>query len=1014
LTVHPSGTVTFLFSDIENSTKLARQHPETWEAARSRHHAILREAIERNNGFVFQVIGDAFCAAFHKAGDALKAALKAQQNLQDEPWGEITIYVRMGIHTGEAELEGNEYRGYATLSFVQRVMSAGHGGQILVSSTTENLLREQLPEHINLRDMGLQNFAGVPSAVRIFQVIAPALPTEFPPLRTLDHLPNNLPTQLTSFVGREKELADVKRLLQSTRLLTLIGLGGTGKTRLSIQAASEMLDQYNDGVWFVELAPLTDPTLVPQAVAASLGIREQPGQSILNSLVDYLRSKHMLLVLDNCEHLIDACARLAEAFIRACSNLRILATSREALNIAGEIGWTVPSLSLPNVEQKRLTFTELSQYEAVQLFVDRSIAVQPNFKLTELNAQTVAQVCRRLDGIPLAIELAAARMNVLQSAEIVARLDDRFHLLTTGRRTALPRHQTLRAAIDWSYDLLAEPERMLLRRLSVFVEGCTITAVEHVCTDEVGQEGISSSQVLDLLSHLVDKSLVIVDEQRGETRYRMLETIREYGREQLSTSGEEERVRDRHLDFFLRLAEETEPHVTGAEELEWFSRLERERDNLRAAFDWSQKARGNAEFGIRLAGAAAFVWNWQEGRERLSAALSNKDTSSFTAARAKALSTTGDIALMQGDFPSSRSLLNASISIYRDLGTTGRLGLAHALITLSDTEAHMGNYVWASSLGEEGLSIMRELNDINGIARALWHLGTYAVMQGEYAEAHPYLNEALALLRPLGDKDYTAIILTSLAEIALRQGDYDRANALETESLVLRRELDNKWGIAVSLANFGWIALCRDDLKQAVRLLQESLTLRREIGDKGGIAWCLEKLATIEMIQGQRESSPHRLEDFRRAARLFGAAAAMRVPIGSTIDLVDRPEYDRQLAILREQLGAANYDIVWAEGQAMTLEQVMAFVLVPTFKQAESGTPRQTAKKEFGGLTEREREIAMHIAQGESNREIAEALVVTERTVESHVTNILNKLGFTSRAQIRKWALEKGMVKRME
>jgi class 3 adenylate cyclase len=408
----PTGTVTFLFTDIENSTQLAREHPEAWEAAQARHHAILREAIESANGFVFQAVGDAFCVAFHKAGEALKAAWNAQQNLQQEPWDEVIIRVRMGIHTGEAEIEGNDYRGYLTLSLAQRLMSVGYGGQILVSNSTENLLQDQLPQSLSLRDIGVQKFTGVPYPVRVFQVIAPDLLQEFPALRTADILPNNLPTQLTSFIGREKELADVKRLLPEAHLLTLIGPGGTGKTRLSIRAADEMLDQYPDGAWFVELAPILDPMLVPRTTAIVIGLREEPQRPVIDMLCDYLREKKTLLVLDNCEHLIDACARLADRILHAAPNTRILASSREGLGIAGEVTYRVPSLGLPDMAHLP-PVESLSQYEGVKLFIDRARNAVPSFTVTNHNAPALAQVCHRLDGIPLAIELAAAKIRVL-------------------------------------------------------------------------------------------------------------------------------------------------------------------------------------------------------------------------------------------------------------------------------------------------------------------------------------------------------------------------------------------------------------------------------------------------------------------------------------------------------------------------------------------------------------------------------------------------------------------------
>ncbi|HJR80326.1 MAG TPA: adenylate/guanylate cyclase domain-containing protein, partial [Anaerolineales bacterium] len=479
---HPTGTVTFLFTDIEGSTKLAREFPERWESSRSRHHQILREAIESNSGFVFQIIGDAFCAAFHTAANAIKAAVEAQQRLQGEAWGEYVIRVRMGIHTGEAELRDDEYHGYLTLSLVQRIMSAGHGGQVLVSGATENLLRSQLLDNASLRDLGKHEFRDVPQPVRVFQVVASNLPVEFPALRTIHSHPNNLPTQLTSFVGREKELADIQKLLSDTHILTLIGPGGTGKTRISIQVASALLDIYPDGLWLVELAPILDPLLVPRVTARIMGLRDEPQRPVIDMLCDYLQEKKMLLILDNCEHLVDACARMADRILHAAPDVRILASSREALGIGGEVTYRVPSLGLPDIGHLP-SVESLSQYEAVKLFIDRAKSAVPTFAVTNDNAPAVAQICHRLDGIPLAIELAAAKIRVLGTEQIAKRLDDRFRLLTGGSRTALERHQTLRAAIDWSYNLLPVAEQVLFRRLSVFIGGWTLEAAEAVCVD---------------------------------------------------------------------------------------------------------------------------------------------------------------------------------------------------------------------------------------------------------------------------------------------------------------------------------------------------------------------------------------------------------------------------------------------------------------------------------------------------------------------------------------------------
>ena len=518
----PSGTVTFLFTDIEGSTKLAQQHPDEWESLRERHHSILQSAMDAYNGYVFQIIGDAFCVAFHTAGDAVRAAVKAQTDLYSEHWGDTRIKVRMGIHTGKAEVQENgEYHGYLAMSHIQRLMSAGHGGQVLVSAATQELLMEDLPEDVSLHDLGEHRLKDLIRPEYIDQLVIPGLPVDFPPLKTLDMYRHNLPTQLTSFIGREKEMSQVARAIRDHRLVTLTGPGGAGKTRLSLQIAADLIEQFTDGVWFVELAPISDPELLPKAILSAFGVVEQPGRAILGQLTDYVREKQLLLVLDNCEHIIEACAKLADTLLNEGHALKILATSREPLGVKGEASWYIPSLSLPDQEHLP-SIEQLTQYEAVQLFIERALLVQPNFSVTNANAPFVAQICTRLDGIPLAIELAASRVKALSVDQISRRLDDRLRLLTSGARTALPRQQTLRATIDWSYDLLSEQEKALFRNLSVFSGGWTLDAAEQIFTGR-GREW----DTLELLSRLVDKSLVQMYELTGETRYRMLETTRQ-------------------------------------------------------------------------------------------------------------------------------------------------------------------------------------------------------------------------------------------------------------------------------------------------------------------------------------------------------------------------------------------------------------------------------------------------------------------------------------------------------
>ncbi|HET9909513.1 MAG TPA: LuxR C-terminal-related transcriptional regulator [Anaerolineales bacterium] len=969
MTSNPSGTVTFLFTDIENSTRLAREYPDSWDDARARHHAILREAIELNNGFVFQVIGDACCAAFHKAGDALKAAVRAQQDLQNEPWGEATIYVRIGIHTGEAEFNGNDYRGYTTLSFVQRLMSAGHGGQILVSSVTEQLLREQLPEQIGLGNMGMQKFAGMASPVRVFQVIASDLPTEFPPLRTLDNLPNNLPTQLTSFVGREKELADVKRLLQNTHLLTLIGLGGTGKTRLSLEAAGEMLHLYPDGVWFVELAPILDPRLVPRTTAIAIGLRDEPQRPVIDMLCDYLHEKKILIVLDNCEHLVDACARTADRILRAAPDTRILASSREALGIGGEVTYRVPSLDLPDLSHLP-PVDSLSQYEAVKLFIDRATSAVPTFTVTNDNAPALAQVCYHLDGVPLAIELAAAKIRVLTVEQIAKRLDDRFRLLTGGSRTVLERHQTLRAAIDWSFNLLLEDEQALFQRLSVFVGGWTLEAAESVC--EGGS--VKREDILNRLEQLVNKSLVITEEVEHESRYHMLETIRQYAREKLFDTGQDKTLRQKHGDWFLKLAEDAERGLLfGKEFAKWMDRLEHDLDNFRAALAWLLETE-QIEKCVRLASKLGLFWIdrnfYSEGRYWLETGLKYRDVL-------------------------SKNTLAKAIRI------SGRL------------LARMGEYDQAIRHGEESVALFREISDKFDVALAIQFLGETIYERGDDNSDTQYYEEALWLYRELGLREFANGMMIELGWHHVSVGNFlDGFSTLE-ECLQTARELNELPSIAYSLFVLG---ICRwryAELDKSEAALKEGLRLYKQLGDRWFTHACLIGLAGVASLRGKGE----------QAAKLIGFSDKGMEFIGGVKPPFWMRDYENPIIdSIRSQMEDSAYTKAWNEGYSMTLEQAIElaesqFVLsVPMSElKPEIGasilpSQREVEKQKYGGLTEREREVAAQIAQGKSNQTIARELFVGLKTVEAHVTRILSKLGFTSRAQIAGWAVAKGLA----
>ena len=600
MTSLPSGTVTFLFTDIEGSTKLAQQYPDAMPGMIARHNEILNQSIQAHDGYVFLTVGDSFCAAFHSASDALSAALDAQRCLFGEPWVQAAVKVRMGLHTGTAQIsEDGQYSGYTTLALTQRIMAAGHGGQVLLSGAARELVRDSLPEGTELIDLGEKRLKDLLRPEHLYQLNIFGLPVVFSPLKTLDALPNNLPIQLTTFIGREKEIVDVKRDLELHRLVTLTGSGGTGKTRLSLQVAAELLEEFDHGVWFVELAPLSDPDLIPRTILSTIGIIEQRGKTSLEVLQEYLQDKRILILLDNCEHLIEASASLVNTLLSAAPGLKILASSRESLGVRGEASYPVPSLALPDI--KHLPIVEqISAYEAVRLFIDRASLVAPHFMVDKDNAPFIAQICYRLDGIPLAIELAAARVKVLSVEQISMRLDDRFRLLTGGSRTALPRQQTLRALIDWSYDILTPNEKTLLRRLSVFASGWTLEAAEDVCSGD----GLGTYDVLDLLTQLVNKSLVVLIEhtQSGETRYRMLETIRQYAREKLLASGDSERIHDRHLAYFVKLSERAEDELYRTNQTFWFNKLDDEFDNLRMALEWalSTSARSGLQIIYRL------------------------------------------------------------------------------------------------------------------------------------------------------------------------------------------------------------------------------------------------------------------------------------------------------------------------------------------------------------------------------------------------------------------------------
>jgi predicted ATPase/class 3 adenylate cyclase len=912
----PSGTVTFLFSDIEGSTLWWEQHPKWMSQAFARQEAILRASAAAHGGYVYKMIGDAFQIAFATALDALKAAVHAQRELQAEAWGEHgPLRVRMGLHTGVTEEREDDYVG-PILNRLGRLLSVSHGGQILLTQATHELVYEWLPEGVNLRDLGQHRLKDLVMAEHIYEVTGSGLLSNFPMIKTLDSFPHNLPLQLTSFVGREKEIVQVKRLLLGDRFVTLTGPGGTGKTRLAVQVAAELLELFPDGVWLVELASLADPLLVPQTIAATLEIRESSGRPIVTLLTDYLRSKEILLILDNCEHLLSASAQIASTLLQSCPNLCILATSREALDIPGEMSFRVPSLSVPDMHHTPPIET-LSQYESIRLFVERAEAIQPEFELTTANASSVAQICRRLDGIPLAIELAVARVKMMPVEQVTARLDNRFRLLTGGSRTALPRHQTLQALIDWSYDLLSDAERILLQRLSVFAGGWTLEAAEMICAGDA----IERDDVLDLLTQLVNKSLVIPDHELDtEGRYHLLETIRQYARERLmeaSDGGVE--IRERHLHYFLELGEQAEPELRGRDQITWLDRLENEVDNIRAALEWALEA--NVEASARLASALLWFWHIRSRKsegidwlERSLSALSpGRDGTPLSRGqmwiRGRALNVIGSLLVMHGNPEQGEAASRESLAIHQSLESAGRSGVAHALWNLAQGASHRENIDEAQKLSEQAIELYRELNDKFGIAQCLDNLGSHRLMRGDYEGAKLLWEEDLGLRRKLGDKDGIAWILTCLGELAFWRGEFEQAMSLYAESQSAFREVGNKWAISMTISGTGSIILAQGDFDQAAKLYEEALAFGRDMGDLNAIASRRYDLARVAWSRGDYGLASRfydeTLKFVRRELNNRGAIAGTLYELGEVAwaqsDLVlAAKQYEESLQIGRE------------------------------------------------------------------------------------------------------------------
>jgi len=910
----PSGTVTFLFTDIENSTPLWEKYPEQMRSSLSTHDAILKKAVEDNHGIVIKTTGDGIHAVFTTAIDAVNASVRGQKELQSTDELEVQIKVRMGIHTGEAELRDGDYFG-GTLNRGARIMSAGHGGQILISEATLQLAKERLPKDVVTLDLGDHQLKGLTQPEKIIQISLPGLQQQFPPLKTQSHAKTNLPTELTTFVGRERELAEAASRFEKSRLLTLIGPGGTGKTRLSIQLGQQLISEFKDGVWLIELAPISDPSLILQAVVPVFDIGDVPGVPLKSIIHDFLREKHLVIILDNCEHLVEASALIAEDFLQVAPNIKIIASSREALGINGETVYRVPSLSLPMEDE--VSKDALMKFEAVQLFIQRANAANRTFQLTDENASYVAQICSRLDGIPLAIELSASRVTVFSPEQIAKRLDDRFKLLTGGSRTALPRQQTLRALIDWSYDILSEEERALLRRLSVFAGGWTFEAAETIC---------NNLDVFELLPQLVNKSLVSVKDEYEEPRYFLLETIRQYARDKLLETGEGEGTRNRHLAYFQAMAETAETEIrTKERELYWYARFRTEFDNIRTAIEW---ALSSDPFIVgRMLSALSF---------QMVVAISSREAHQW-----------GEKALEKID------------QLKRELSGQEKVYKARLLFSMQLASFSSGDNEASYLEGLKAIKLLKEVNDRIFLATSLGFLSSACILTGRKEESIKAFEDALTLAEEFDDQKYilAAVLTTGVRVNIFAKGDIQKSVEYQQRASELLKEYGNRWTYGINMFGFGNLYSHFGEFDKAREHFNIAMEAMKEIGSTRNVVMINSDLAHIlrregkldealaayrETIKewqriGHRAAIAHQLEcmafiaksmeDPDKALMLFGAAEEIRKKIRIDMTAQEREVYEKEVADLKSNIDEKTFSSRWKEGRSLTVEKAVEFAI---------------------------------------------------------------------------------------
>jgi predicted ATPase/class 3 adenylate cyclase/DNA-binding CsgD family transcriptional regulator len=1074
----PTGTVTLLLADVEGSTQLWETQPDEMTGAFARLDDARSDLIAAHGGMrpVEQGEGDSFVVAFARASDAVSCALE----LQRAPLAPIRL--RIGVHTGEVQLrdEGN-YIG-PTINRTARLRDLGHGGQILLSGTTEALVVDMLPPDAWLTDLGSHELRGVPRPERVVQLCHPDLCNEFPPLRTLKNVAvQHLPKSLTSFVGREAELTQIREILSGNQLVTLTGAGGAGKTRLAIQVAGQLSGEFGDEVWYVDLAPITDPELVPVTVARTLGLPDQPGRSTMDTLSHFVADRQILVVLDNCEHLLDASATLVNALLGAAARLTLLTTSREPIGVPGEVSWRVPSLSLRD--------------EAIDLFTDRARHARPEFVVTDDNAAVVAEICARLDGLPLAIELAAARVRALSLAEILESLHDRFRLLTGGARTAVRRQQTLRASVDWSHALLTEPERVLFRRLAVFYGGFDLDAAQAVA----GGGDVQRYQVLDQLSLLVDKSLVVADDSRGRTRYRLLETVRQYALEKLGESSEADTVRSRHRDHYTAIAAAFDAPAGGDYE-QRIEQAETEIDNLRAAFSWSRE-NSDIELASALASSLQPLWlgrgRIREGRTWFDAVLADLDAQHPGVAPAVRARTLADRALLaiRVDAADSVDQAQQALAIARELDDpallartltacgfiadqgynvelarecfTEAIGLARALddrwrlsqiLTLQAMGAYTaGDPLVVRAAGEEGRDLADAIGDKFNSRQCRFCLVSAQMMSGDLAGAVTQFGELTAEADAGHDEISRLTGLVGQTMALAYRGELAAARAVAEATLERGAKLSERYAVFGHTA-VGFAALAARDLAAAheareainqqmtvvsgstalfgrlwnaeAALADGDLTAARRWADEAAstttgwwLMWALTARARVAIAAGEPEQAERDAQDaltcaaelkahlripdileclaalagqdesYREAARLFGAAHAIRQRMGAVRFKTYDADYQASVAALRDTMGENDFESAWAEGAALSTEEAIAYT-----QRGRGQRKRPTSG--WASLTPTERDVVRLLSEGLANNDIAARLFISPRTVQTHLTHVYTKLGLTSRVQL--------------